>query len=158
MTEQAEIEYGYGALDDIRALFEEYTESLHVDLQFQHYDQELKDLPGHYAMPYGRLYLARVNGRAAGCAAFRQLDADSCEFKRLYVRPEFRGMDLGRRLMETAIADARSCGYCHGYLDTLERLHPAVALYEKLGFRRIPAYYENPLPGVCYFRIDLKKA
>lgn len=98
-------------IKQVRGLFLEYAQSLGFSLCFQSFDKELAELPGIYAPPDGRLLLATINGQPAGCAALHKLESDICEMKRLYVRPQFRGLGLGRRLTEQIIADARNIGY-----------------------------------------------
>ena len=138
-----------------RALFEEYADSLAIDLCFQGFDQELAELPGAYAPPRGRLVIAVVDGEAAGCVALRPLEDGDCELKRLYVRPQRRGLGLGRRLAEEALAAARELGYRRIVLDTLPSMSEAQALYRALGFREIDAYTENPVPGATFMAVDL---
>ena len=152
---EVEILEGYGRLDDMKALFREYAASLSVDLCFQRFEEELSGLPGRYAKPGGRLYLALAGGMPAGCIAMRGLDGLRCEMKRLYVRPAFRALGLGRALAQRVIEDARAAGYREMMLDTLSEMGGAQALYEKLGFRDIPPYYENPVPGARYMRLAL---
>ena len=144
---RTEIVEGYDRLDDVRALFREYARSMDVDLCFQRFEEELQNLPGRYARPDGRLFLALADGKPAGCGAFRRLDEGRCEMKRLYVRPRFRGLGLGRALAERLIRDARSANFREMVLDTLSIMSSAQALYEYLGFSDIPAYYENKKPG-----------
>jgi ribosomal protein S18 acetylase RimI-like enzyme len=146
-----------GAVDieAARELFLEYAQSLGFSLCFQGFDEELATLPGRYARPRGRLEIARVDGNVAGCVGLRPLDGDRCEMKRLYVRPAFRGHGVGRRLTEVAIAAARAIGYSRIVLDTIESMTTARALYAGLGFREIPAYYDNPLNGVIYAELQL---
>jgi ribosomal protein S18 acetylase RimI-like enzyme len=147
-----------GDIATVKDLFQEYAASLGVSLCFQGFDKELADMPGAYAPPLGRLFLAHVDGRPAGCVGLRPLDAgkERCEMKRLYLRPGHRGLGLGRRLTQLVIAEARSIGYRKLVLDTLADMTAARALYAELGFREIPAYYDNPLPGVLYAELDLK--
>ena len=143
-------------LDDVRALFREYEKWLDYDLCFQGFEAELAGLPGRYAPPSGRLWLAEVHGQLAGCVGLRSLDANVCEMKRLYVRDFARGKGVGRALAQRVLEDARAIGYRAMRLDTLpDRMQAANALYDALGFREIPAYYDNPLPGVRYMELAL---
>lgn len=139
-----------------RELFEEYAAGLGFSLCFQDFDQELATLPGKYAPPAGRLLLACCDDAVAGCGALRPLKPGICEMKRLYVRPAFRGRHLGRRLAETLMAEAKVIGYASMRLDTIpQKMAEAERLYRGLGFREIPAYYDNPREGVRYFELRL---
>lgn len=146
-------------LEILRGLFSEYARSLAIDLGFQNFEQELRELPGEYAAPRGALLLAWVDGQAAGCCALRPLDtadyANACEMKRLYVRPAFRKLGLGRQLSEAVLDAARVQGYDHVLLDTLDDMEAARALYEDLGFVDIPPYYHNPIAGAHYLLATL---
>ncbi len=143
---------------DARMLFEEYAQWLGVDLCFQGFQQELEHLPGDYAGPRGRLFIARdpANGEAAGCIALRPFEGDTGEVKRLYVRPAYRDTGLGAKLASLVIAAAREAGYRRLVLDTLDHMQSAIRLYGKLGFREIPAYYDNPIPGALYFELLIR--
>jgi GNAT superfamily N-acetyltransferase len=139
----------------IRDLLREYAESLGVDLSFQGFKHELRQLPGDYAPPSGTLLLAVDSGWAAGCVGLRRFEGDVCEMKRLFVRPLHRGTGLGRRLAEAVIADARRRGYRRMRLDTLPSMAEAHVLYERLGFKPIPPYRENPVPGAAFLELVL---
>ena len=78
-----------------REIFREYQQALGVDLCFQGFEAELATLPGKYAPPDGRLFLAKRGDALAGSIALRRLDGESGEVKRLYVRPAYRGLGLG---------------------------------------------------------------
>ncbi|MFM2275722.1 MAG: hypothetical protein RL211_1594 [Pseudomonadota bacterium] len=150
---------GLQALDATRMLFREYAQALGIDLCFQGFESELDTLPGHYAEPDGLLLLALVNGTPAGCCALRQLPeagyANACEMKRLYVRPMFRRLGLGRHLAEAIMDGARLKGYDRVLLDTLDEMETARALYDELGFVEVPPYYHNPIPGAHYLEAKL---
>ncbi len=140
----------------LRALFLEYRDWLRVDLCFQDFEAELAGLPGAYAPPQGALWLATVDGALAGCVGFRPHQGEAaCEMKRLWLRPAFRKLGLGRRLAVTCIETARAAGYRTLCLDTFSFMDAARALYASLGFHEIPAYYDNPLDDVRYLELDL---
>jgi putative acetyltransferase len=146
-------------LQATREIFVEYAEGLGIDLDFQHFDEELATLPGEYAAPQGALLLAFVDDELAGCGAFRPLPdvdyANACEMKRLYVRRPFRRFGLGRMLAQALMDHATEAGYSVMLLDTLDDMEAARGLYASLGFETIPPYYFNPVPGAHYLKVAL---
>lgn len=137
-----------------RELFEEYAAWLGLSLCFQNFDKELAELPGEYVPPAGRLLLAVEDNQIAGCVALRGSGQGSCEMKRLYVRPNFRGRGLGRELAESILSAAREIGYERVRLDTLPgKMDQAIAMYRSLGFREIDAYYPNPVTGAMFMEL-----
>lgn len=141
-----------------RGLFEEYADWLGFNLCFQNFDKELSELPGDYAPPNGRLFLALENDQVAGCVALRTIDEGIGEMKRLYVRPQFRGKGLGRTLTETIIEVARDLGYQRLRLDTLPgKMDQAIAMYRSLGFKDIERYYNNPYETAAFMELFLNK-
>ena len=139
----------------VRQLFQEYAGTLDIDLEFQGFAEELAGLPGEYAPPRGRLLLGFEGDQPAGCVGVRPLEAEVCEMKRLYVRPDFRGSGWGRQLALQAVEEAASARYRRMRLDTLPAMAGAQALYHALGFRPIPAYRYNPVPGTLFLELDL---
>lgn len=138
-----------------RELFDEYARELGVDLCFQNFSAELKNLGRMYATPAGRLLIASGNGQAVGCVGVRRLSESACEMKRLYVRAVARGLGLGRRLAQASIEAAQDLGYGIMLLDTLTTMAAAQNLYRSLGFRETVPYYSNPLPQVTYMKLNL---
>ncbi|MBK7350615.1 MAG: GNAT family N-acetyltransferase [Gemmatimonadetes bacterium] len=143
-------------LSTIRALFEEYACTLGIDLGFQRFAEELRDLPGAYAPPRGVLLLAHFGADVVGCVGVRPLDATTAEMKRLYVRPAGRGRGVGRALALAAIAHAQQWGYERMRLDTLPAMAQAQELYSSLGFQPIPPYRFSPVLGTAFMELQLR--
>ena len=142
-------------LEHIRKLFREYADALGVNLDYQGFEDELRDLPGSYASPAGTLVLARKENDVLGCVGVRPIDARTAEMKRLYVRPSGRGLGLGRTLAEAAIRFATVSGYERMRLDTLPQMDRAQELYRSLGFMPIDAYRFSPVPGTVFLELVL---
>lgn len=140
---------------EAKRMFIHYAEWLAEDICFQGFQEEIESLPGKYAPPEGCLILAMHEDKAIGSCALRPLEAGDSELKRLWVEPEFQGQGAGRILTQMCIDHAQSQGYQTIKLDTLDRLLPAIKLYESFGFRKVDPYYENPLSGVVYMQLDL---
>ena len=140
-------------LESIRTLFREYADSLGVNLDYQGFEDELRDLPGKYAPPAGTLLLAYNDDDLVGCVGVRPLDDETAEMKRLFVRPAGRGMGLGRTLAEAAIRFATATGYSRMRLDTLPQMDRAQELYRTLGFMPIEAYRFSPVPGTVFLEL-----
>jgi GNAT superfamily N-acetyltransferase len=142
-------------LDHVRALFVEYAESLDFDLDFQNFKDELDRLPGEYAPPEGCLFIAFYQGEPVGCVGLRKLEINICEMKRLYVRPKYRAMGVGKVLAESIIQEAGIRGYKHMRLDTVPSMKEARRLYLSMGFKKIDPYRYNPIQGATYLEKKL---
>lgn len=139
----------------VRELFREYAASLGIDLGFQNFGTDLATLPGKYAPPAGQLLLAWRGGEAVGCVALRPLHGDTCEMKRLYVRPSLRGERLGGRLAASICQEARAADYARICLDTLPTMTAAIGLYQSLGFGPTAPHMFNPIPGAMFLALEL---
>jgi len=142
-------------------LFRAYADSLDFSLCFQGFDDEMAAMPGKYAAgERGALLLGVADGQPLGVVGLRDLGTDEkgeriCEMKRLYIDPAGRGRNLGRLLVDAVLAEARRLGYRAIRLDTFPSMVAANRIYDALGFRDIPPYYNNPLPGARYRELIL---
>lgn len=145
-------------IEQARALFREYESSLGFKLCFQNFDEEVENLPGKYAPPDGRLFLAFADGKLAGCIALRKLEEKICEMKRLFVREDFRGLKIGKFLVDELISKAGKIGYEKMRLDTYPpKMSKAVEIYKSYGFYEIKPYYFNPYDGTLFLELQIKK-
>lgn len=143
-------------IENAKELIWEYAQSLEFDLGFQDFDKEMENFPGQYAFPLGCLYVALDENQPIGCVALRDLGQGNCEMKRLYVKPNFRGLKAGKLLAEVVIKAARDMGYDFMRLDTIPSMKQANMLYNALGFKQIAPYRFNPIEGATFFEMNLK--
>ena len=138
-------------IQDVRDLLREYTDWAFTSTSgskdaptFAGLEEELAQLPGEFGPPDGRLLLAALDGRPAGCVALRRHDPTSGEVKRLYVRPGFRGHQIGERLVATLLEAARTIGYRRLVLDSHRTMTRAHEIYRNAGFRIVDAPDDFP--------------
>ena len=142
-------------LETVKQLFMAYANELNEDLCFQNFDAELQNPLLKYAPPTGALLVAIYNQQTVGCIALQQIEPNIAEMKRLYVLPQYRKYKIGEALVVALIKVAKSMQYTTLKLDTLQKLQPAIMLYQKLGFTHTNAYYANPLPNVVYMQMEI---
>ena len=130
--------YGYDRLKEVEELFTEYTNMLvrldplfQESLDEQNYSEEMEHLEDKYGLPDGRLYLLMDREKAAASVALHKIDEQTCELKRLYVKPEYRRQGIAEMLLDRLISEARETGYSYMVLDTMPALKEAIRLYEK---------------------------
>jgi GNAT superfamily N-acetyltransferase len=139
-----------------KILFKEYADSLDFDLGYQDFEKELHTLAQQYKKPEGALLLCFIEDEnAVGCAGVRKFSEEIAELKRLYVRPDYRSLKIGKRLLEAAIDTARQLNYKFIRLDTVPGQTKAQELYNHLGFYEIEPYRYSPIEGTIYFEKKL---
>lgn len=143
-------------LHAVLALYQEYIDSTTVDLSFQGNDQEFSQLSEKYASDESQIFLLKKEGVPVGCAAFRKLDAHTCEVKRVYIQPVARSNKWGGMLMDRVLEAARQSGYKKICLDVMPEFTSALALYKSYGFVEHPPVTHNPVPGTHFLGLDLE--
>ena len=143
---------GKDYIDEVKSLIIEYTTRLGRDLSFQNLSEELDDPAFKYTAPQGELLIAENDGIILGMVAYHRHSDSRCEMKRLYVKPEARGMHLGDTLVSEIISHAKKAGYKEMVLDTITPLQAAISLYKKHGFVECEPYYNNPMDDVVYMK------
>jgi GNAT superfamily N-acetyltransferase len=113
-----------------------------------------------FSPPSGRLLLAREEGVPAGVACMKSIREDTCEIKRMYVRPGYRGKKIGRNLLNQLIQDAKEIGYSKILLDSAQFMSEAHSLYRSVGFKDIELYPETEMSvdfqeHMVYMELDL---
>jgi putative acetyltransferase len=146
---------GFADLAAVRELWQEYWKSIDLPDEFQGFGEELRGLPGVYGAEGGALLIAWIENTPAGTIALRRLNDRAGEVKRLYLRPAFRGMGLGRHLLENVIERARAIGHEAIYADTLPSMTEALSLYARMGFQQVPPYSSEPTPGAVFLKMSL---
>ena len=147
---------GKDYIPQVRDLIIEYTERLNRDLSFQNIESELADPATKYTAPEGEIIVAvDEEDRVIGMVAYHKHNDFRCEMKRLYVKPEARGLHLGETLVNEIVSHAKAAGYKEIVLDTVIPLKAAIALYKKKGFVECEPYYDNPMDDVIYMKREL---
>lgn len=142
-------------VNEAKKLIQEYGNSLKISLDHQNFKQEIKNLPGEYVAPKGRLLIAYVDGKIAGCVALREFANNSCEMKRLYVKDTYRGQGIGKQLVTKLIDEARNIGYEFMKLDTIPGMTRAQHIYESYGFYDINPFAYSSVDGTRYMELKL---
>lgn len=128
----------------IATIIRDNLERFHLDIPgTAYFDPELDALSKYYhALPDKRSYFiaADAGGAVIGGVGVAEFDGlEHCaEIQKLYLSDAAKGKGLGKRLMQTAEAFAKTAGYRWLYLETHANLEAAIRLYEKLGFYPIP--------------------
>jgi N-acetylglutamate synthase-like GNAT family acetyltransferase len=155
------------ALQHFISLSQEYVAWMTVEIQRQYpeldlntfistrsYDDVRKKFPGEHVPPHGCLLVAMHEGRVCGCAGLARLTDTICEIRTVFVRPDCRGLGVGKKLVEAIISQALGLGYSTMRLDTLRFMDSAQNLYRSLGFYDIEPYVDISADlrrYVCFF-------
>jgi putative acetyltransferase len=124
----------------------------------EHMRADAMRLPGPYVAPSGALWLAQAGDDAIGCVALRALPDGIGEVKRMYVDGAWRGKGVGRALLETLIAHARTVGYHHLRLGTVAEMAAARSLYRTLGFVPIERYRADEMVDTEFYELELARS
>lgn len=136
-------------------IYKEYINSTVADLAFQNNEEDFKNLSKTYSTKKSKIFLAYKDNFIVGCAAFREVDGEICEMKRVYVRPTARGEKLGAKLVEKVLHEAKRSGYKKICLDVLPEFKTALALYKSYGFTDHEPITHNPIPNTKFLGLDL---
>ena len=117
-----------------------------VELAFSHQglDAELLSLADLYAPPNGRMLIAEDAHEILGGVAYKRIDEDTCEMKRLFVRSSASGRGLGRKLCDALLQTAARDGFRTMRLDTTRDMVEAIGLYRTCGFKDVAPVVEYP--------------
>ncbi len=113
-----------------------YYFSLVGDVQARYAKYNLPKLFGCRAVAY-------IDGRPAGCGAWKKTDERTCEIKRIFIAPEFRRQGVATAIIAALEQDARANGFTHAILETARTTADSAALYTKTGYHVID-YYGSP--------------
>ncbi|MCK0189858.1 GNAT family N-acetyltransferase [Arenibacter sp. F20364] len=140
-----------------KELILEYVAWLGIDLSFQNFEKEMEGLPQMYSPSEGGLFIAYKDGDAVGIAGLRKFSELDGELKRMYVKPNSRGLGLGALLLTACLDAAKKLKYQTVKLDTADFMKSAIKIYTDNGFVEIPAYRHNPHESARYYELSLKK-
>ncbi len=138
-----------------RKLIEEYVDSLNFNLDFQDIDRELEHLNLFYGNPNGLIIMAKADNEFVGVICLRDLGNFISEIKRMYVKPNYRGKGLGRKMLNKVAYEAKRLGFRFLRLDTVPDMESAMHLFVSKGFYEIEDFGTNPLHGARFMEYKL---
>lgn len=97
-------------------------------------DADLKDIHQSYMLGGGAFRILESNGRTIGTYGLYASTQESCELRKMYLLPEFRGHGFGKKMMEDALRVAKALRFIEMTLETNSRLKEAIELYKTYGF------------------------
>lgn len=150
-----EIIDGKSYLPQVKKMIEDSALNLNQDAAFQHFETELDNVEKKYLPPFGDLIVAVDENEFQGMAAYRKLNDERCEVKRLYVRREARGQHLGDLLLDELLKKAKNAGFTDVIVNTPMSVTTAVNLYKKHGFEVYEGEDVKPKPNTFYMIKDL---
>jgi ribosomal protein S18 acetylase RimI-like enzyme len=154
-------------IEQVRGLWREFAEFLksrfHARAEMpdfkeylQNYEKEVANhLPGRFGPPAGCLLLAKDKDDPAGCVGLMDLGDGVCEMRRLFIRSEYRGLGIGKDLVEAVIEQGRNISYTSMRLNTNRRMPEAQKLYRSLGFEDIEPYEHFEVDGMVFMELKL---
>lgn len=120
----------------IRTALEEYGEAKPGTVYTDPTTDSLFEL--FNAAPKSAYFVAEMDGEVlGGCGIYPTLNLPPAyaELVKIYLKKEFRGLGIGRQLLEQSIKHAKMLGYTHLYLESFPSLKEAIHLYEKMDFK-----------------------
>lgn len=141
--------------DAAQSLISEYVDALDLDLSFQDIQNELENLQNFYGPPTGMIILAKDGEEFIGEICIRNMGEFMAEIRRMYVKPDYRGKGIGRKLLDRARQEAKGLGYRFLRLDTIPEMESAIHLYISSGFYEIESYAYSPLSGTKFLEYKL---
>lgn len=116
-----------------------------------YYDATTDDLYNLFKLPRSIYYVAERNGNTimggAGIYPSDGLPNGTCELVKMYLDKAYRGMGVGKLLIDKCLQFAKNAGYRQVYLETMPELEKAVTVYEKFGFE----YLCGPLGNTGHY-------
>lgn len=149
-----DIEIVKGLLEEYVVSWFEFDGPVH-EKEVEKARSQMINLLNHFGPPDGCLLLAKYCEETVGCVALEKLNKSICQMKRLYVKPKFRGLKIGRKLAECVIENARKIGYERIRIHTITALEKANRLYKSLGFIKIIPYEDSPRKDAVFMELKL---
>ncbi len=145
-------------LDDVLSIYREYIHNTSTNLDFQNNEKDFLTLSEQYSESHSVIYLAKHQGEVIGCGAYRRVNAEICEMKKVYVKPSYREKGIGVNIIKTVIEGAKRVSYRKICLDVLPEFSTAISIYENLGFKPSPPITFNPVAGTKFLELSFDKA
>ncbi len=135
----------------VKPLFLEYSQIKGAESCFVSFDKEIADLNAYYKG--GIILVGYENDNPVSCVALKKIDDKTCEGKRLFIKPEYRGKGYARVVLSVMMEKAKKLGFEEIVFTTKPSvMKTAYSLYQRMGFEEL-----SEIDGIVSMRIDLLK-
>ncbi len=144
-------DYKEGDESDIFTILKIALKEYGLSVDSKGIDADIKDIFASYILPGGAFKVLEDNGNIIGSYGVFYITETTCELRKMYLNPKYKGKGLGKKMMHDLFLTTASLGFTKIVLETNNRLKEAISLYKKYGFTK---YNSEHLSDRCNYAMQ----